>query len=73
MNAVIKAFLERLELEALDVTVRFYDGNASAEDVHVARQRLRHVRKFATSPEFAHGELFAFRHKPDRKTPRLGH
>jgi hypothetical protein len=64
MNATFKAFLDRLEFEALDATVRFYDGRASAERVHIARQRLRHVRKIASSAELAQRELFAFRRSP---------
>lgn len=73
MNAAITAYLERLEFEALDAVVGFYDGNTSAEQVHIARQQLRHVRKFASSPELAQRELFAFR-RPTCQSPAVaGH
>jgi hypothetical protein len=73
MNAAITAYLERLEFEALDAVVRFYDGNISAEQVHLARQHLRHVRKFATSPEFTQRELFTFRRSPHQSASGAGH
>jgi len=73
MNAAVIAYLERLEFEALDAVVRFYDGRTSAERVHIARQRLRRVRKLAASPECTQRELFAFRRSPQQGVPGAGH
>jgi hypothetical protein len=61
MNDAMEALLERLEFQALDVTVRFYGGATSAKEVHAAREQLRRVREIASSHELARSELFAFR------------
>jgi hypothetical protein len=71
MNGAMKARLEHLEFRVLDLTVRFFEGGASAEEVHAAREELRRVWELASSRELVQRELFTFRRS--KESARAGH
>jgi hypothetical protein len=73
MRDTMEALLELLEFQVLDVTVRFYDGGTSVEEVHSTREQLGRVRQLASSDELAQHEFFAFRRPATRGAAHAGH
>ncbi len=70
-GAQVAAAVERAMFDAMETTVRYHEGTASAAELAIASQRLR----IAVTLERRRLEcdLFAFRRRPEHAPAALGH
>jgi hypothetical protein len=64
MEAVLRAFLDRMEFDAFETAVRYYEGNASLAELDKMKVRLEQAHALADSTLLAQRELFALPRRP---------